>query len=178
MSETSDAASSPTAGETRRPRRQSGDAPLATASPEGTTDADATYVPKACAYVTRNGDELLVFERPDHDGLQVPKGTIEPDEPIRRALVREVVEESGLRALGAKSHQVTDVWTRRRNRRYVRHFFHVRVHEPRDRWTHTVLGDGRERGSEFEYEWVELPTDREFALALDDYVPLLARRLR
>ena len=141
-----------------------------------TTVGEVTYVQKACAYVTRGERELLVFEGPEHDGLQVPKGTIESGETPREAVFREVAEESGLGALGGARHLTTDVWTRRRSppRKYVRHFFHANVHEPRDRWTHTVTGTGDERGHEYEYSWVGLPTTSEFALALDDYVHLIA----
>lgn len=137
-------------------------------------DNQVTYVQKACAYVTRgdpDGDrELLVFDGPGHDSLQIPKGTVESDETPREAVVREVAEESGLVFLGGVSHLVTDVWTRRPSRRYVRHFFHACVDEPRDRWTHVVTGDGEERGCEFDCFWVDLPTDRDFALSLDEYV--------
>ncbi|MFC4551578.1 MULTISPECIES: NUDIX hydrolase [Halorussus] len=135
----------------------------------------ATYVQKACAYITRDGGELLVFEGPEHDGLQVPKGTIEPGEDPRAAVFREITEESGLSAVGDTRHLTTDVWTRRRSppKRYVRHFFHATVHEPRDEWTHVVTGEGEETGLEFEFSWVDLPASREFALALDDYVHLL-----
>jgi ADP-ribose pyrophosphatase YjhB (NUDIX family) len=134
-----------------------------------------TYVQKACAYITRDDRELLVFEGPDYDGLQIPKGTIESDERPRAAALREIVEESGLGTVGALEHLTTDTWTRRRSppKRYVRHFFHTTVHEPRDHWTHTVTGDGDENGLEFEYSWVELPSPHEFALALDDYVHLI-----
>lgn len=138
---------------------------------------DAVYVPKVYAYVTRNRRELLVFEGPEHDRLQVPKGTVELREPIREALAREVREESGLGALGAKTHLVTDVWRRRRGRRYVRHFYHAPVYEPRDRWTHEVAGAGDERELEFEFSWVALPPDRPFALDADDYLSVLGRRL-
>ncbi|WP_276301041.1 NUDIX hydrolase [Halorussus lipolyticus] len=135
-----------------------------------------TYVEKACAYITRNGSELLVFEGPEHDGLQVPKGTIEAGEEPRAAVLREIAEESGLGAVGEVKHLTTDVWTRRRSppKRYVRHFFHAPVHEPRDEWTHTVTGEGSENGLEFDFSWVELPAHSEFALALDDYTQLLA----
>jgi 8-oxo-dGTP pyrophosphatase MutT (NUDIX family) len=138
--------------------------------------ADGSYVQKACAYITRNNEELLVFEGPEHDGLQVPKGTIEPGEDPRTAVFREIVEESGLGAVGQTSHLATDVWTRRRSppKWYVRHFFHTTVHEPRDRWTHTVTGDGAETGLEFEFSWVDLPAGDEFALELDEYVGLIA----
>lgn len=136
------------------------------------TDRDVTYVEKACAYVTRNGSELLVFEGPGHDGLQIPKGTIEPGEGPREALCREVVEESGLATFAGIHHLVTDVWNRRERppKRYVRNFFHVPVPGARDAWTHTVTGSGGERGARFEFSWVDLPTDAAFALDLDDYL--------
>ncbi len=136
---------------------------------------DATYVQKACAYITR-GRELLVFEGPGHEGLQIPKGTVEGNESPRETLFREVVEESGLGALGPTRHLTSDIWTRRYSppRRYVRHFFHTKVHEPRDSWTHVVTGEGEESGVEFEFSWVDLTTADSFALDLDDYVHLLA----
>jgi ADP-ribose pyrophosphatase YjhB (NUDIX family) len=135
-----------------------------------------TYVEKVCAYITRDGSELLVFEGPEHDGLQIPKGTVEPGERPRAAVYREAVEESGLATLGASRHLTTDVWTRRAGRRYVRRFYHARVHEPRDAWTHTVTGAGEERGAEYDFFWVDLPSSASFALDLDDYLHLLSGR--
>jgi 8-oxo-dGTP pyrophosphatase MutT (NUDIX family) len=136
---------------------------------------NVTYVGKACIYITRGESELLVFEGPEHDGLQIPKGTIEPGETPRAAAYREAVEESGLATFEGFQHLTTDVWTRRESppKRYVRSFFHAPVHEPRDAWTHTVTGEGEERGLEFEFSWVDLPTDAAFALDLDDYLHAL-----
>ncbi|UIO99055.1 NUDIX domain-containing protein [Halobaculum sp. CBA1158] len=143
-------------------------------------EPETTYVGKACAYITRGGSELLVFEGPGHDGLQIPKGTIEPGERPRPALYREVREESGLATLSGVERLATDVWTRRESppKAYVRHFYHARVHEPRDSWTHVVRDGGDEHGSEFEFSWVPLSTarGREFALDLDDYVGHLSGR--
>ena len=134
------------------------------------------HVTKACAYVTRNGSELLVFEGPGHDGLQIPKGTVESGEVPREALYREVIEESGLATIEDLRHVVTDVWTRRESppKRYVRNFYHATVHESRDSWTHTVTGDGAEQGVEFEFSWIELPAEDAFALDLDDYLHALS----
>lgn len=135
----------------------------------------ATSARKVCAYITRDDDELLVFDGPGHDDLQIPKGTVEGDEPLREALHREVREETGLDPSVDPTHVATDVWTRRHHppRHYVRHFYHVDVDEPRDAWTHTVTGSGEEAGAEFDLRWLELPTDVDFALALDDYLPAL-----
>ncbi|AZH24742.1 NUDIX hydrolase [Haloplanus aerogenes] len=136
---------------------------------------DVTYVEKACAYITRDGSEVLVFRGPGHDGFQIPKGTVEPGETPRDAVYREAIEESGLATFERVDHLVTDVWTRRESppKRYVRHFYHAPVHEPRDSWTHTVTGTGDERGAEFEFSWLDLSADAPFALDLDDYLHTL-----
>lgn len=133
-----------------------------------------TRVEKACAYITRNqGTELLVFQGPGHDGLQVPKGTIEPGESPRAAVRREIAEESGLVVAEPLREVATDLWIRQPNRTYVRHFYHLDVAEPRNEWTHVVTGDGEETGQQFQYFWVDLPTSQPFALALDDYLSQL-----
>lgn len=137
------------------------------------TGRDVTHVQKACAYITRGTSELLVFEGPEHDGLQIPKGTVEPGERPREAVCREAAEESGLAAFEAPRHLATDVWTRRPGRRYVRNFYHARVHEPRNSWTHAVTGAGEERGAEYDFFWLDLPTTASFALDLDDHLGLL-----
>ena len=139
------------------------------------TEREGKYVPKACAYITNAKGELLVFEGPGHDGLQIPKGTVEEGETVREAFFREVAEESGLDSPGMVRQVASDVWTRRESppKYYVRHFFHARVHEPRERWTHTVTGEGEEAGVDFEFRWIEAPADHDFALDLDDYVHLL-----
>ena len=134
---------------------------------------DVTYVQKACAYITRGTGELLVFEGPGHDGLQIPKGTLEPGESPQEALFREVREESGLGTLSDTRHLTTDIWTRREGRRYVRHFFHATVHEPRDQWTHIITDGGAEHGAAFEFRWIRPTTAPAFALELDEYVGLL-----
>lgn len=153
---------------------ESTQAALPAREPSGQTDA-ATRARKVCAYITRDGDELLAFDGPGHDDLQVPKGTIEGDERPRAALAREIREETGLAVQRPATHVASDVWTRRHHppRHYVRHFYHVAVDEPRDHWTHVVTGSGEEAGAEFEFQWVDLPTDRPFALAVDDYLPAL-----
>jgi 8-oxo-dGTP pyrophosphatase MutT (NUDIX family) len=135
--------------------------------------ARATYVPKVCAYLTRRGgSQLLVFQGPGYDGLQVPKGTVEAGESLFAALEREVAEESGL-SVDDADRVASDVWTRRVGplKKYVRHFYHADIDEPRDRWSHVVTGSGQERGETFDYFWVDLPTTESFALSLDDYLP-------
>jgi ADP-ribose pyrophosphatase YjhB (NUDIX family) len=133
---------------------------------------EVKHVEKACAYITRNDSELLVFEGPCHDGLQIPKGTVERGESPVEAVYRETAEESGLAAVTQFRHLVTDVWKRRESppKRYVRNFYHAPVYESRDAWTHTVTGTGAECGMEYDFFWVDIHTDEAFALELNDYL--------
>jgi 8-oxo-dGTP pyrophosphatase MutT (NUDIX family) len=55
-------------------------------------------VGKVTALIVRGGSgeaELLLFQHP-HAGIQIPAGTIEPDETPETALLREAAEETGL----------------------------------------------------------------------------------
>ena len=138
-------------------------------------DQDVTHVKKACAYITRNRSELLVFDGPGHEKPQIPKGTVEPGELPREAVYREAIEESGLATFKDRRHLVTDVWKRRDSppKRYVRNFYHMPVYEARDEWTHTVTGSGEERGAAFDFFWVDLQSGPSLALNLDDYLHAL-----
>jgi 8-oxo-dGTP pyrophosphatase MutT (NUDIX family) len=138
-----------------------------------------TTVRKVCAYVTRRSNELLVFDGPGHDRPQVPKGTIEGDEPPQVALHREIREETGLEPDRAPTHVASDVWVRRHHppRRYLRHFYHVPIEESRDAWTHVVTGTGEEVGAEFSFTWRSFDEVEPLALDLDDYVPLVEDRV-
>lgn len=84
---------------------------------------------KAVGYVVRSG-RLLVFTHDDVPleitGVQVPAGTIEPGESPEEAVVREVLEETGLRArivrdLGVASF---DFWPAKPEL-HERHFFQL-----------------------------------------------------
>lgn len=98
-------------------------------------------MPKVIGYVVRNG-HLLVFSHDDVPlevvGVQVPAGTIEPGERPEDAVVREVLEETGVRAhvvraLGVERY---DVWPAKPEV-HERHFFQlapVRADDA-DRWS-------------------------------------------
>ncbi|NMO91076.1 NUDIX domain-containing protein [Actinomycetospora sp. TBRC 11914] len=97
---------------------------------------------------TPAGPELLVFDHRDYPeaGTQMPGGGIDPGESVEQAAAREVGEETG----------VTDVVV---GRRLGEHDFptpentpqrtvvvHATTTETRDRWQHTVAGEGDDRG--------------------------------
>ena len=118
----------------------------------------AIRIAKAYAYVTRRAveeRELLVFKHRDHDvGVQIPKGTIEPGEHPRDAVVRELAEETGIDDCVGTRRLATDTWIHpTKPKRYRRHFFHVEVEEDRAEWHHVVTGAGEDDGLVFECFW-------------------------
>ena len=133
-------------------------------------------VEKAYAYVTRFVEEpcdLLVFSHRNRDaGVQVPKGTVEPGEEPREAVVREIREESGLTELHRIEYLVTDTWEHPSRGRYRRHFFHVEVDHERERWSHSVSGGGEDDGLVFEYRWQGL-ADVSLSRGMDEYLDQL-----
>lgn len=129
-------------------------------------------VEKAYAYVTRpETDEILVFSHPDPvAGIQIPKGTVDPGERPRAAVIRELREESGLDAPQSVEHVVSDTWPHpTKPKVYRRHFFHLVVAEERDAWHHTVTGGGEDDGMTFSYFWAD-PAEVELVADMDDYL--------
>lgn len=59
---------------------------------------DSGYLEKVTAFITRPGPsetEMLLFVHP-HAGIQFPAGTVEEDETLEEAVLRETAEETGL----------------------------------------------------------------------------------
>jgi SAM-dependent methyltransferase/8-oxo-dGTP pyrophosphatase MutT (NUDIX family) len=120
-------------------------------------------------YVARGG-RVAVFDHPDPDaGVQVPGGGVEAGETLADAVVREVLEESGLHC-----EVVTHLGQRRRHAWYpdvgavdgVRHYFQLRPLDPlAEKWTwverHASDGSGPH---EFAFRWLPVA---EAAQALD-----------
>ena len=115
---------------------------------------------KACPVVLRNtkhSKEILVFRHP-LAGIQLVKGTVEKEESIPDAALRELKEESGIRAASIirnlGSWQATDneqTW----------HFFICEVPKLPNTWKHFTKDDG---GHEFSFFWHPLkePTSSEW----------------
>ncbi len=115
---------------------------------------------KVFAYITHN-HRLLVFRHihcPEA-GIQVPAGTIEPDEHPDKAVLREAFEETGLTdltlacLLGEQERDMSDFGL---NEIHYRRFYHLLcTGNPPETWQH------EEGYSEirpiFEFFWASLP---------------------
>jgi 8-oxo-dGTP pyrophosphatase MutT (NUDIX family) len=128
-----------------------------------------TIIEKAVVAVVRTVDgrpELLAFDHP-HAGTQLPKRTIEPDESIAAAALRELEEESGLTLAGEPTFIGT--WERKLqdgiegDRAPHLHPWHLSLLEVPpglpDNWSHRATGSPEEEGLIFQYRWVAVDAD-------------------
>lgn len=112
---------------------------------------------QAFAYITREHQgqrEVLVFTHRDFPeaSVQVPKGTVEPEETPEQAVVREVYEESGLTGCRLLGKIASDQWIFE-GVAYARFFFHLTCDGAPDAWDHTVTGQGEDTNLVFQYCW-------------------------
>jgi len=129
---------------------------------------------KALAYITRKASDgthqLLVHVHRDFPeaGIQVPAGTIEPDETPEEGCLREALEESGLKKLRIVEklgHREVKAWWDS-GKIHSRHFFHVLCDDTMpDAWSHTVTSGTADKDLVFNYFWV--PLDGESNLEVD-----------
>ncbi len=117
---------------------------------------------KACPCVVVN-NQILAFEHP-FAGFQIPKGTVEPDESIETATLRELYEESGIRT-GRIMKKIGELnWeikageaTFRKNQLQRWHLYLVDpgIDLPPG-WSHRAEGSKAEAGLVFRYFWQSL----------------------
>ncbi|WP_119291273.1 NUDIX domain-containing protein [Streptomyces sp. YIM 130001] len=133
---------------------------------------------RVAAYITRHRTlpELLVFGHVGvpEAGTQVPAGGVESGEALQDAVLRETVEETGLRTatllgpLAVEDRPHPDTGLPRRTT-----FFHLTVPpDTPDAWRHRVAGGGEDEGMQFDCRFVPLPLDAPLA---DDQDIWLAR---
>ncbi|MCX6043650.1 MAG: NUDIX domain-containing protein [Chloroflexi bacterium] len=118
---------------------------------------------KVFAYITR-GEQLLVFRHPyaPEAGIQVPAGTVEPDEALDVAVLREAFEETGLanlQLMGLLGEQVRVMADFGRDEIHHRHFYHLFcADETPITWRHVETNPSDGSGEHvFEFFWVSLP---------------------
>lgn len=113
---------------------------------------------RVVVYVLDPEHRLLVFTQPGSPaaGVQVPAGSIEPDEQPLAAAHREVLEETGLACTPERVLLAVEQDLPRRGI-FVNHFVLARCSIPeRDVWTRRVQGSGTDVGLEFECGFSDL----------------------
>jgi 8-oxo-dGTP pyrophosphatase MutT (NUDIX family) len=105
---------------------------------------------RVVAYVVRDG-ALLVFDHRDvpEAGTQVPAGTVEEGEDPAAAVVREVLEECGVRAQVVRELGFTDTFAPKRGEPRRNFFFELTTDDARNEWEHVVGGAGGDEGMVF-----------------------------
>jgi 8-oxo-dGTP pyrophosphatase MutT (NUDIX family) len=143
---------------------------------------------KAFAYIT-HGDRLLIFSHPHYPeaGLQVPAGTMRPEESPEEAVLREAWEETGIEGLRIErflgEHELertTDAEAGRDGERQLHHrfFFHLKFEgEPLERWQHYELHDGLRAPTLFDLFWVPLDSVPELIAEHDRFLTELKAAL-
>lgn len=117
---------------------------------------------KVLCYVVRDG-RLLVFRHTDYSyeetGIQVPAGSIRPDETPEDAALREAREETSftqfriVRKLGEITYDISPY----RFEIHHRHVFQLEITEPTpQRWASQELHDGGQSPTYFECFWIPL----------------------
>jgi 8-oxo-dGTP pyrophosphatase MutT (NUDIX family) len=140
---------------------------------------------KVMAYIT-HGTRLLVFRQPDFPdaGIQVPGGSVGPNEPLDLAVMREAREETGLDGLrleaflGDTRH---DFSPRGRFEIHHRHYYHHTVSEDvPETWRHheTNPSEGVYDSILFELLWVQLLDGVPRLISdMDEMLPQLVSRM-
>ncbi|RWZ60659.1 NUDIX domain-containing protein [Halobacillus fulvus] len=109
-----------------------------------------TPIQKAYGYIVRyqNGKpQVLVFEHPVKEaGIQIPKGTVEVGETPRKAVIREMMEETGLVNLEVEELLADDLWRNDGGLLHHRFFYRIKSTEQQDQWFHAPSGGGKEDG--------------------------------
>ncbi len=108
---------------------------------------------KACAIILRRKRgkrQILVFRHPDGT-VQFVKGNLKRSEKPKRAAIRELKEESGIK--GLRAVKLIGVWNSE-HRNQVWYFYRCKPEKPLpDRWKFYTKDGG---GQTFEFFWFDL----------------------
>ena len=115
---------------------------------------------KVFVYVIRFGEstvDLLVFDRLEESGYEVPKGHVEPGESLEEALHREVYEESGIEGLKVIKELGKTHWGSEEQ-----HFFLAEApSDVADTFEYQVIGEGIDSGFWYRFSWLEINRELE-----------------
>lgn len=116
---------------------------------------------KVIAYFYRQKNtsrEILVFDHQDmpEAGTQVVGGTVEKNEDLKLALVREIKEEAGLEIDPFSLIFLNETIYDRKDRveRNFRTYFKINGSHLPESWSHRVISDGEDNGLIFNFYWI------------------------
>lgn len=134
-------------------------------------------IKKAYGYVTRVKEgktQVLVFRHPITEaGIQIPKGTVEPNESTYNAVIREIEEETGLKSFEVENLIVEDYWEYDDGTRHNRYFYKINESNVPDTWEYKPTGGGGEEGLTFYCFWISSKDDVELIRGHGDYLNLI-----
>ncbi|MFY0804459.1 NUDIX hydrolase [Peribacillus frigoritolerans] len=131
-------------------------------------------IKKAYGYVTRinNGEtQVLVFQHPIKEaGIQIPKGTVKPQEDAYQAVIREMKEETGLENFHVEKLITEDFWENVDGAIHNRYFYQISVSNVPDEWDHQPAGGGDEAGLIFHFFWISSEHEVQLIKGHGDYL--------
>ncbi|WP_078551990.1 NUDIX hydrolase [Bacillus alkalicellulosilyticus] len=131
-------------------------------------------IKKAYGYVTRIKEgqtQVLVFRHSIAEaGIQIPKGTVQPDEDTILAVIREMEEETGLRDFQVERLLAEDMWKNDDGAIHHRFFYKITVSDASDEWDYHPTGGGEEDGITFHFFWISSANEVELIRGHGDYL--------
>ena len=143
--------------------------------------SDTPPVRKVVAYISRERDgktQLLVFTHRDYPeaGLQVPAGTVQPNEDVESALRREIAEETGIEGFTVVHKLGVFLYDNpnsgQMNERHVFHVLAPNATQDAWDWLEAHAEDSPE-GYVFCLHWQDLDSPIDLAGNQGDYLHLL-----
>lgn len=132
---------------------------------------------KAYGYITRIREgiiQVLVFRHSILEaGIQIPKGTVKPQESTDHAVIREMQEETGLKHFKVEKLLAEDFWENNDGLIHNRFFYKIQVCETPDEWDYAPTGGGEETGLMFHYFWISSKDEVELIRGHGDYLHLI-----
>ena len=113
---------------------------------------------KSLGYILRyDGDSprLLAFRSHDADGYEIPRGSLHPGETPEEAVIREIIEESGLESVRITHKLGINYWQDE-----AQHFFILIASDGLpETFTHKVQSDDGDNGMVYVYRWLDINFD-------------------
>jgi 8-oxo-dGTP pyrophosphatase MutT (NUDIX family) len=135
---------------------------------------DMQPIRKVYGYVTRIKEgktQVLVFQHPIAEaGIQIPKGTVKPDEDTYQAVIREIQEETGLKNFEVEELLAQDFWKNDDGAIHHRFFYKINVSNVPDEWEYQPTGGGEEEGLTFRFFWISSQEEVELVRGHGDYL--------